>query len=156
MKIWTFYFISKIVSLFKYCCEEFYKLILITNTMEREMKNLIVILLSFLINLYKYYNFKVHAIKQKKFSFLEFKHLTKISFQFIYLYGSNILFSQNVKRSARDQIQFDSVDITENATRIYIADCNTDNVLSCKGQNRRKQKYIPYRNLERIISCFRI
>ena len=104
----------------------------------RRMKNLIVILLSFLINLYKYYNFKVHAIKQKKFSFLEFKHLTKISFQFIYLYGSNILFSQNVKRSARDQIQFDSVDITENATRIYIANCNTDNALSCKEPNRRK------------------
>ena len=61
-----------------------------------------------------------------------------MSFQFIYLYGSNILFSQNVKRSARDQIQFDSVDITENATRIYMADCNTDNVLSCKEQNRRK------------------
>ena len=58
-----------------------------------------------------------------------------MSFQFIYLYGSNILFSQNVKRSARDQIQFDSVDITENATRIYMADCNTDNVLSCKEHN---------------------
>ena len=45
------------------------------------------------------------------------------------------LFSQNVKRSARDQIQFDSVDITENATGIYIANCNADNVLSCKEQN---------------------
>ena len=77
-----------------------------------------------------------------------------MSFQFIYLYGSNILFSQNVKRSARDQIQFDSVDITENATRIYIANCNTDNALSCEEHNRRQQKNLRSLNLKRMATIY--
>ena len=66
----------------------------------------------------------------KKFSFRQFRYVLSVVVTFLFL--------QNVKTSVRDQIQFDSVDITENATRIYIADCNTDNVLSCTQQNRRK------------------